>query len=367
MNPFIYFLTGLLISIGASYTLTRIVIAIAKRKQLYDTNNCIKKHSEMVCALGGAGIFSAFWITVFLAGYIILISDLLYLFAGSLVLFLAGVKDDLSGVPALRRLVIQVAVATLLFFNGIQISTLPGMESTLPGLASYLITVFFIVAVLNAYNFIDGINGLAGGLGVISGLTFFGLFAAWGDAKLAILAISLAGALIGFLCFNFGKARIFMGDNGSTFIGLMLAWFSITFLSGKVQENTGTLVSPLFFLAILFVPLADMVKVVLGRLWSRRSPFKGDRTHIHHVLACRGLKAKNICLLLFGWQSAVIVFSLFLLPGDPLNAIAMLSVIAGLPYFIFFLRGRTRESKKPDVIKTNKTKKQLESIPSNFQ
>jgi UDP-GlcNAc:undecaprenyl-phosphate/decaprenyl-phosphate GlcNAc-1-phosphate transferase len=362
MNPAIFLLFGFLISLGASYMLTRTVIDVAKKKLLFDTNNSLKQHSEKVCALGGIGIFSAFWIAAFLAGDGFAVQDVPCLFAGSFILFLAGVKDDLTGMPALKRLALQIGVASLLFYGGIRITALPGMSDTLPLLASFLLTTLFIVAVLNAYNFIDGINGLAGGLGVIGGLTFFGLFLAVGEIKMALMAISLAGALLGFLCFNFDKARVFMGDNGSTFMGLMLAWFSIVFLSGEVLAKVESFVSPVFFVAILFVPLADMAKVVFGRIWRRCSPFRGDHTHIHHLLASRGFNARETCGLLFGWNTAVIIFSLFLLPENAIHAIASLAVIAGFPYFGLYLYSRAKKRKKPPEAELVKAGKHLESI-----
>lgn len=366
MNPVIYPLFGFLVSFGVSYILTLAIIEVGRQKKLFDTNNYLKQHNEKVCALGGIGIFSAFWIAVFMVGDGFAIRDLSCLFAGTFVLFLAGVKDDLTGLAALKRLALQIGVASLLFYHGIRIASIPGVLAPLPLPASYLFTVLFIGAVLNAYNFIDGLNGLAGGLGVIAGLAFFGLFLAAGEIKMAMMAISLTGALLGFLWFNFNNARVFMGDNGSTFTGLMLAWFSIVLLSGNEQAEMGTFVSPLFFLAILFVPLADMVKVVLGRLWHRRSPFRGDHTHIHHMLACLGLGTKKICGLLFGWQAAVIIFSLFLLPADILHAAALLAVMAGLPYFSLYLYSRSKQGKKPAKAENEKAEKHLESIHSDF-
>ncbi|TAK42047.1 MAG: undecaprenyl/decaprenyl-phosphate alpha-N-acetylglucosaminyl 1-phosphate transferase [Saprospiraceae bacterium] len=362
MNPAIYVLFGFLISLGTSYLLTRTLIDVAKKKGLLDANNCLKQHSEKVCALGGVGIFSAFWLATFLAGNGFAVRDIPCLFAGAFILFLAGVKDDLTGMLALKRLALQIGVASLLFYSGIRISALPGMDGTLPLLLSYLLTTLFIGAVLNAYNFIDGINGLAGGLGVISGLTFFGLFLACGEIKMALMAVSLTGALLGFLWFNFDRARVFMGDNGSTFMGLMLAWFSIVFLSERGQAEVESFVSPVFFMAILFVPLADMAKVVLGRLWRKSSPFRGDRTHIHHLMAAHGFGPAKTCWLLYGWQIIVIIFSLFFLPQNAFRAIALLALPAGLPYFSFYLYDRAKKRKRPSEIRPSENEQQLESI-----
>ncbi|MFQ5447714.1 MAG: hypothetical protein ACE5FF_12345, partial [Saprospiraceae bacterium] len=199
MNPVIYPLFGFLVSFGVSYILTLAIIEVGRQKKLFDTNNYLKQHNEKVCALGGIGIFSAFWIAVFMVGDGFAIRDLSCLFAGTFVLFLAGVKDDLTGLAALKRLALQIGVASLLFYHGIRIASIPGVLAPLPLPASYLFTVLFIGAVLNAYNFIDGLNGLAGGLGVIAGLAFFGLFLAAGEIKMAMMAISLTGALLGFL------------------------------------------------------------------------------------------------------------------------------------------------------------------------
>ena len=338
-------LLPLIISLLASILFTTSIIDLGQKKKLFETNSLLKCHKEQVCSLGGISIFAAFWIAIFLTGIVKEIASVELLFVGSFILFLTGVKDDLVGIPPLRRLFIQVAVAGMLFIGGVQLNYLPGISAELPMAVSFLVSIFIMGAIVNALNFIDGINGLAGGLSVISLVSFSLLFYFSGEFALAGMALALTGAVIGFLWFNFGTAKIFMGDNGSTFLGIILSFFFITSLNKSLMPGNFAPFAPAVLLAILIVPLGDLVKVTLTRVADGKSPFKGDRTHIHHILTKMGLSAENTCWLLYGWSAVVILFSMYLLPQNIFIALPILIAIGSLPYVFISLRAKLGKNK----------------------
>ena len=177
----------------------------------------------------------------------------------------------------------------------------------------YLLTVLFIVGLTNAYNLIDGIDGLAGGIALIASFGFGILFYILNLSSYSLAAFALAGSLLGFLRFNFSPAKIFMGDTGSLSVGILLAILAIKLLettsalSGFVEVNS---FFPVFVFALIIVPILDVSQVILVRIMSGRSPFSPDRGHIHHMLLRRGMSHKEAALSLYGGTLAFIgIFS----------------------------------------------------------
>jgi UDP-N-acetylmuramyl pentapeptide phosphotransferase/UDP-N-acetylglucosamine-1-phosphate transferase len=197
-------------------------------------------------------------------------------FFSIVVLFAVGIMDDMNDMRARNKLVIQLALASLIAFSGIRITTLNGLlgVNELPLTAQYTVTVLAIAGVTNAFNLIDGIDGLAGGLGFMS-LVILGLFLTLGrDVNVALIAFALAGGLLGFLYYNFNPARIFMGDTGSLVLGFVTAVLTVRL----VQINsTGSFVvlphSSVFALSLVMIPVFDTLRVFALRIWKGRSPF----------------------------------------------------------------------------------------------
>ncbi|GAB4262158.1 MAG: MraY family glycosyltransferase [Saprospiraceae bacterium] len=332
MNTYILLLAALALAYLFSRSFMLSIIQLSDKYRLYDKANLIKLHKEQVSSLGGVAIFSVFWLLAF----VFVKNDFLpHFFTGSLVLFLIGLRDDLLGLHAYFRLAVQVVVACLLIYWGMTFPQFTAFGLTIPSWAATAITAVFVLGVINAWNFIDGSNGLAAGLSLVSTASFGFYFLLGGDTELALLTCLLAGAMAGFATFNFGnKARAFMGDNGSTFTGLVLAFLVISFIQeGKhLPVSNATLVQ--LCLAPLFVPFADMARVVLVRLARGRSPFKGDRTHIHHLMMARGFSPVYIALILMALQALVIVFAVAMPVEIFLTALALLT--AG--FYLFLLR-----------------------------
>lgn len=355
MEAFFPNIFSILVALCISAVFTFSIIDLAKKRNLFESNSSLKLHTEQVCSLGGISIFSAFWIALCLFGQGLTEPSTAYLFVGSFLLFLTGVKDDLVGLPPLRRLGIQVSVAALLFFGGVQLTHLPGLSNALPPFVSFSLTILLIGAVVNAFNFIDGVNGLSGGLAVIAALAFSVLFYLAGAYEFSLMALSLSGAVAGFLIFNFGKAKVFMGDNGSTFIGIMLSFLLIVFLRPEVQATAVEFVSPGIVAALLFVPMLDMVKVVIGRMARGKSPFRGDLTHIHHLLRVKGFSAPQICCALYTWNILVVVLSFYLLPQNIYISILCILIVGTTPYIMLnFFSDKAEERRQVSTMKRTK-------------
>ena len=272
-----------------------LVIKYARNKGMIERNDERKTHPEKVSNLGGTGIFLGCALTVFFilqptAG------SPVFAFALGLPILLLGVLDDVFHVGVMTRLVMQAVLAALLFEMGFHLTLIEDYWLLNEGA-----TIIFVIILINAYNFIDGINGLAGGLGMIGSLIFGAMLSAKGESEMALVCFAYAGSLLGFLSFNFGKkAKIFMGDNGSTVLGFFMAVMILANL--KLEQNmvTSAFSWPVF-LCVVAVPVADIFKVAMFRILRQESPFHADRTHIHHLLTDGALSHPAACAVLGGW------------------------------------------------------------------
>ncbi|MBL4706687.1 MAG: undecaprenyl/decaprenyl-phosphate alpha-N-acetylglucosaminyl 1-phosphate transferase, partial [Flavobacteriales bacterium] len=180
-----------------------------------------------------------------------------------------------------------------------------------------LLSVFAYIVIVNAYNLIDGVDGLAAGIGLINSCMFAGWFYYTGNVPLALLAMILAGALLGFLVFNFNPAKIFMGDSGSMVIGAIISVLAISMINedeSRVRESMGMLAkipTPVFAMSVLVYPLVDTLRVFAVRALKGNSPFSADRNHIHHRLIEAGLSHKQTVLLLYGFNVVVVGASIY--------------------------------------------------------
>lgn len=267
-------------------------------------------------------------------------SEVLGAMAAAVLLSAVGALDDRYELDALTKLVGQITAALMLPFFGIQFTVLwvpwggpSGQIVSLGQEQGVLLTVLLTVALVNAMNFIDGLDGLASGVGMIAagatGLFAIGLVVRGGnDPALyspALIAALLAGACLGFLPHNFNPARIFMGDSGSMLIGLLLA-AATTLASGKIPPGDvgGTdfiaLFSPLVVLAaVVIVPLLDLLMAVVRRTRKGLSPFAADKMHLHHRLLEIGHSQRRAVLLIYLWAGVLAFGAVALaLIDDPL-------------------------------------------------
>jgi UDP-N-acetylmuramyl pentapeptide phosphotransferase/UDP-N-acetylglucosamine-1-phosphate transferase len=299
IQPYYLYLLAVIGSLAISLFSIPNIIYIAKKKRLFDMpDNHRKLHTRIVPNLGGVGIFFAFFITASL--FSLRFTSWNYIATACLILFITGLKDDLVNISPSKKFIAQAFAATITVTLGdVRLDSLGGLFGIhqLPDWASIPFSIVGCIFVTNAFNLIDGIDGLAGTIGVYICVMLGLCLAAFGNTNAAILAFSLSGALIGFLKSNLPPARIFMGDTGSLLIGFVVSVLGIMTINGFLAGGSiaGIVVSdpsPGIFvitLAILFLPVFDTFRVFTMRILRGHSPFRADRTHLHHYLLDIGL------------------------------------------------------------------------------
>ncbi|WP_462252964.1 glycosyltransferase family 4 protein [Ekhidna sp.] len=291
-------------------TLTTIpvIIKIVKSLDLLDRPDKRKIHSVSTPSLGGIGIFAGIILALLIS---ISFSDLAsqkYFLGGIILIFLLGVRDDLSSLLAQHKLVVQIFASFLVvFFGGIKIEGFNGLfgVESFPWILDELFTIFVIVVMTNAFNLIDGIDGLAGSIAlVISAFLGWAAFQS-GSMIEASIAFSISGAALGFLLYNWYPSKIFMGDTGSMVFGFMLTALMINFLT--TPSPPSVIESPVATSLSLFViPVYDTLRVFLIRFFTGRHPLAPDRNHIHHVLLKLGLNHAQSTLSLITYNTIII-------------------------------------------------------------
>jgi UDP-N-acetylmuramyl pentapeptide phosphotransferase/UDP-N-acetylglucosamine-1-phosphate transferase len=280
------------------------IIHLVKKYRLYDVPNDRKEHSSPIPTMGGIAIVAGMMMALFLWFPFSNQMAQISFFFSIVVLFALGIMDDLKDLSARYKFLIQISLAALIALSGIRITSFDGLFGIydLPITAQYTFTILAIAGITNAFNLIDGIDGLAGGLGFMSLITLGMFLTMSGDANTALIAFALAGALFSFLYFNFNPAKIFMGDTGSLVLGFVIAVLCIRLMQVNVMiPNPIILNAPVFVLGIVLIPVFDTIRVFSIRIWKGKSPFESDRTHIHHLLTNQGFShgfaAKLICFL----------------------------------------------------------------------
>ncbi len=263
-------------------------------------------------------IFGGVWLTTIAFVGWPLPHEFVGLLVASSLLVLLNVYDDLHGLPPLGRITVQVVLGIVAFVWGVRIEGISnfyglfGADAWVDlGNLSGPVTVFWIVLVTNALNWLDGIDGLAAGVAGISAVAL-AVMATFSPAlglfpTVAVCAAALAGACAGFLRYNFSPARVFMGDTGAMFIGFMLACLSV--LGAFKVPTAGAVFLPLL---VLGVPLYDSTTAIAGRIMNGKSPLIGDRTHIHHRLVDRGLTVPQAALVIYGFSGILCLVALWL-------------------------------------------------------
>ena len=286
--------------------ITPVMIDMSYRIGFLDYPEGRKSHQHPMPTSGGLAIFASFWITIFAgiaAGLLIkrgiyevetlyalilgikpLIPSVLGIFAGSFVILAVGAIDDRYDLPPQIKFAGQCAAALILMMTGLTIN----LVSVL-GPSGYVITFIWILLIINAFNFIDSVDGHCAGIALISSTMFFFVVQIIQQPVVGFFVIVFAGALYGFLPFNFKPARIFLGDNGSLFIGYMMA--ALTLLC-TYQTTPSSPVSMFIPILMFGVPIYDTLSVIIVRTTRGIPPWKGDRNHFAHRLSRLGMSEK---------------------------------------------------------------------------
>lgn len=286
---------SLIISLVVSLLTIPSIVRVAKSKKLCEKPHDRHIHHGNVPTLGGCAIFGAFLTTVCIfagnSG-----SFIPYLAASCVILFFTGIKDDIMIIAPLTKLAGQTAAALVLCAAGdIRITSLQGLFNIqdIPYAVSIVLSVFVVVAIINAFNLIDGIDGLAGSLSISAAVMFGVWFWIEDDLAMCIAVASFVGAVVGFLRYNLfsHKNKIFMGDTGAQLVGLVCVFFAIKFVEGNNTTTAQCIVrgAPAVAFAIMAVPAFDVIRVMFLRFVLKRPIFSPDNIHIHYKLLELGL------------------------------------------------------------------------------
>lgn len=300
----VYFLPLLVISFLIAYIIIPAIIRVSHEKHLFDEPNDRSSHVQKTPSLGGVAIFAAILITYLLViPKVSFLSNIHALVPSLVILFFVGLKDDILMIDPYKKLLAQIIASGLfIYFTDIRIGNLFGLFTAyeIPYAPSFVITLFVMIVIINAYNLIDGIDGLAAGIGIIVALSFGMYFYLVKLHWAYTLSLVLTGSLLAFMRFNFSRRqKIFMGDNGSLVVGFILAVLAIKFVQfNEVRHALHVPNAPTIAILILAVPLFDTLRVFTQRIASGSSPFTPDRNHIHHFIIDNGFSHfKATCLL----------------------------------------------------------------------
>ena len=280
---------SLAISFSIAFFIIPKIIKVSRIKNLFDVPNHRSAAKHVVPTLGGIAIYAGFRMGQVISLNSYNTNELKYLSAGILIMFLIGMKDDLVGIAAKTKLLIQVLTASYLVILGhFRITNLHGIMGIdeIGYFAGVILSIIIIVGIINSLNLIDGIDGLASGVGILISVVLGLLFLNGGDLIYALSCFSLTGSLIAFFLYNvFGtKNKIFMGDTGSLVLGIIVAILIIHFNEFIPVSNHVIYGSPAIALVIIIVPVVDTLRVFAIRIRQKKSPFSPDMSHIHHQL-----------------------------------------------------------------------------------
>jgi UDP-GlcNAc:undecaprenyl-phosphate/decaprenyl-phosphate GlcNAc-1-phosphate transferase len=289
-------------------TLMPVIIRLFRSIDLLDIPDKRKIHSISTPSLGGIAIFIGIVFSLIISATLVDLSTQKYLLGGVLLIFLLGVRDDLSSLQARHKLVVQIFAAFLVvYFGNTKIDGFGGLFGidSFPWYFSEIFTVFVIVVMTNAFNLIDGIDGLAGSIVLMISLFFGWIFLSSGLIVEAGFSLAIAGGILAFLLYNWYPSKVFMGDTGSMMLGFMLTALLINFINIPYEiSNFSAPVS--VCLALFLLPVYDTMRVFIIRFLSGKSPLAPDRNHIHHVLLKFGFNHGKATILLISYNLAII-------------------------------------------------------------
>lgn len=301
-------LSAVVLSFILNLVLTPIILTISHRNSWYDRLDSRKIHTEKTPRLGGVGLFLSFLIAAIIMSIVLplvfsgrrdvqfLNAQNLLMLTGFLLVHLLGILDDFKDIRALYKLIGQIIAGSLVAVGGALIDGiyLPLTGWVLPlGPLSGAVTIFWLISISNAMNFIDGMDGLSGSISVVAAAAIGGVHLLLGNTFGALFSFLYVGSLLGFLVFNKPKAKIFMGDGGSLFNGFILG--ALAFV-GAEQSGDGPqfLAGFVLTITVLAVPIIDMIAAILRRLRKRKPVYHPDQEHLHHKLLAFGLSTWSV-------------------------------------------------------------------------
>lgn len=327
---------ALLVSFYITYKSIPVIIKVSTLKGLLDEPDGNRKlHKKVIPNLGGVGIFAGFIIAYSTSIYFNLPAYFPSLMAAITILFFVGIKDDILMIAPMKKLAGQLFAAIIVVYVGqIYVTGLDGFLGIyqMPVVLAKPLSVIAILLIINAYNLIDGVDGLAGMLSIVASYTMGIWFLFGGHLSEALLCFALSGSLVGFLFHNIEPARIFMGDTGSMIIGLLISVAAFKVIQINPVTKGFVLQSPFIFIfAIVSIPITDTLRLFFFRIINGKSPFAADRNHIHHCLLNLGLKHYQVALILGIMNVVILSVSIFI---QGVNIYLSFTVISVLSFMI---------------------------------
>ena len=341
--------TAVVLFIG-SFLLTYLtipkIIGVVEYKRLMDDPNARSSHKNKTPTLGGVAFFYTLIFALFFIKDRALFDETIYIIPGLTILFIVGLKDDMVVLSASSKFLAQIAAIVFVLVNdGFTIYSLNGFLNVyeIPYFLYLAIAGFVMLTIINSYNLIDGIDGLASIVGIVIMIIYTTIFYLSGEPFFALMSITLNACLMAFFGFNISSdKKIFMGDTGSLIVGFVISVLTLKFLALKPSAYEGLPFllenAPLIAISILIVPLFDTARVFALRIANKKSPFSPDRNHIHHVLIdFWGLSHKQASFIIGCFNLIFVV--LFIILGSKaknLGMVIMLVSVVILLSYIFF-------------------------------
>ena len=360
---------------AGSYILTFLtipkIIGLVEYKKLMDEPNKRSSHIKRTPTLGGVAFFYTLIFALFFLRVWCDHDEAIYLIPGLTILFIIGLKDDLVVLSPYTKLIAQVIAITFIISNeSFIIHSLNGFLGIddIPVYIYYAIAGFIMLTIINAYNLIDGIDGLAAIVGIVILIIYATIFYMTKEYFFLLISLTLNGCLIAFLKFNLSSSsteKIFMGDTGSLIVGFIISILTLKFLalSPEKYDSLPFLIEniPLIAISILIVPLFDTARVFTIRLANKKSPFSADRNHTHHILIDYFKISHQKASFIIGGFNLVFVYLIIILGSASYNfwlvTILVVTVIA-LGYFFYRfdysfanIKRKIRFRRKVDIVK----------------
>ena len=343
------FLLTIAFAAALCYLITPFVKTLAMKAGAFINLRSRDTHTFVTPRWGGIGMWISMSVTFLVVSHLPLVSksfgrEATGIFLAGTFIMILGALDDLYDLDSITKFAGQAVAGGILLLHGVQILWLPinGIY-ILPPSIGQLLTILFVMVVINAINFVDGLDGLATGIVAICAMAFFGfsyLLAVVNGLNRAgapsLITAIIIGVCIGFLPHNYHPARIFMGDSGAMFLGLLLSAAAIT-LTGQIDLNAITnqssnkvLLPLLLPFSVLAIPLIDLSMAIVRRLRAGRSPFAADKEHLHHKLLSMGNSHRRTSAILYSW-TAMFAFPTAIAAFAPI----WVALVVGLAIFIF--------------------------------
>jgi len=278
-------------ALAVAWILIPPIVRISRAKQFVALPNGRTSHNGAIPTIGGVTTYASFIIAAGLFMPNEYPAEFQYLVAAMIILFLIGMQDDLVGIHPRKKMAGQIIASLIVIIAAdVRMTTLHGFLGIgeIPYVFSLLISLLVFIGLINAFNLIDGIDGLASGLGITISIIFGIWLAKLGSQHYAILSFTLAGSLIAFYRYNVfsTKHKLFMGDTGSMFLGFVFATAAVKVLCCPVSPDSALFMNafPVVVMSLMIIPIADTLRVMVLRVMRGRIPFFADRTHLHHDL-----------------------------------------------------------------------------------